>query len=97
MKTQIPLLGVALALALAARAEPKKQPEKHVRWKDMPSVRSKEYRRFDKNGDGVLDAKEIQAIRDTFRLNPSDAYLLPYDRDDDKQLTDKEKIGRAHV
>ncbi len=73
-------------------ADPKK-PAPKVRWKDMPMVRSKEYKRFDRNNDGVLDAAEKEAIRKTFKANPTDSYLLPYDRDGDKQLSDKEIAG----
>lgn len=68
-----------------------KKPAKKVGgWKNMPMTRSKEYKRFDTNNDGTLDAAEIERIKKTFRTNPNDAYLMPYDRDDDKQLSDKE-------
>lgn len=99
MKSISLILGITLVFMLSAHAKPKMQPERRIKFKDMPSVQSKVYKRFDRNNDGTLDEKEVKAIREAFRLNPNDTDLQPYDRDDDKRLSDEEIAGipRAEI
>jgi hypothetical protein len=80
------LLGLALSLsAIGARAEESAKPAE----KPVPPAALK---RFDKDGDGVLNTEEKAAWK-AARENERKAMLEKYDTDKDGKLSDEEKAA----